>query len=255
MYLDWVAGILELLGKWVTGNKNRWGHAINFACCVMWVVYVFTSDSTYGLLFVVVPAMAINVRNFIKWTREANRKRNSDMCQKETDMDKKVGVPNELAQRMAAEPMLDGLFERAMDIAREVGVEEIGLLDDQIMISGDQEQVDEFCSRMKELFEVAMGHNCTKCDFLRSKQKFDDVRYFCRHRGSILDPRKKWCEHWELAGEDYSPESTYADYVEGDANKLTLPSDEHKCECGNAACIVGEDGCDNEDCPGRKETP
>lgn len=69
-YLDLIAGVIELAGKWITGDKNRWGHALNFLCCIIWIVYVFNSKSTYGLLLIVVPALFINIRNFVKWTKE-----------------------------------------------------------------------------------------------------------------------------------------------------------------------------------------
>jgi hypothetical protein len=71
-YLDLAAGAIELAGKWVTGNKNRWGHALNLLCCILWIAYVITSGTTYGILLIVVPAMFINVRNFIKWTKDDN---------------------------------------------------------------------------------------------------------------------------------------------------------------------------------------
>jgi len=73
-YLDIVAGAIELTGTWVVGNKNKWGYVINFICCILWITYVLTSKSTYGILFVVVPAMFINVRNFIKWHKEDKKK-------------------------------------------------------------------------------------------------------------------------------------------------------------------------------------
>jgi len=65
--LDYVAGVLELVGLWKVGDKNRIGFIFNIICGLCWILYVFTSKSTYGLLIVVVPAMLINVRNFIKW--------------------------------------------------------------------------------------------------------------------------------------------------------------------------------------------
>jgi len=69
-YLDLIAGLIELAGKWVTGNKSKWGHALNFLCCVIWIAYVLKNKQTYGILFIVVPALFINVRNFIKWDKE-----------------------------------------------------------------------------------------------------------------------------------------------------------------------------------------
>ncbi len=35
-----------------------------------WIAYIVVSGITYGLLLVVIPSIGINVRNFIKWTRE-----------------------------------------------------------------------------------------------------------------------------------------------------------------------------------------
>ena len=68
--MDWIAGALELLGNYIIGNKSRWGFVINALCCACWVSYVLYVKSAYGLLLVVVPSFIINVRNFVKWTRE-----------------------------------------------------------------------------------------------------------------------------------------------------------------------------------------
>jgi len=65
--LDLIAGSLELIGLWKIGNKNRKGFLFNIICNICWIIYVFTSKSTYGLLIVVMPALIINIRNFIKW--------------------------------------------------------------------------------------------------------------------------------------------------------------------------------------------
>lgn len=70
--MDWVAGVLELTGLYIVGNKNRWGFIINICCGLCWISYVLYSRSTYGLLIVVVPALCINTRNFIRWTREGS---------------------------------------------------------------------------------------------------------------------------------------------------------------------------------------
>lgn len=54
---------------------------------------------------------------------------------------------------------------------------------------------------------------CTNCDFLRSKMKFNDERFFCRNRGCIENPKKKVCDHWEKRTENYSSSSTIKDYL------------------------------------------
>ena len=53
---------------------------------------------------------------------------------------------------------------------------------------------------------------CTNCNFLRSKMKFDSKRYFCRHRGCILDPEVQTCDDWEAEVEAHTEESTIEDY-------------------------------------------
>ncbi len=67
MYLDWLASLLELLGIWVVGNKDRRGFLVFICCGLCWITYVLVSGSTYGLLLVVVPALFLNLGNFIKW--------------------------------------------------------------------------------------------------------------------------------------------------------------------------------------------
>lgn len=67
--MDWIAGICELFGSWLVGNKNRWGFACTFTGCCAWI-YVAFASRVYGLLVVVIPALVINIRNFVKWTKE-----------------------------------------------------------------------------------------------------------------------------------------------------------------------------------------
>ena len=65
--MDIIAGILELTGSWLIGNKKRIGFIINIIACSMWVYVAFISH-VYGLLIVVIPAIFINIRNFKKWS-------------------------------------------------------------------------------------------------------------------------------------------------------------------------------------------
>ena len=62
-----MAGIFELGGAWFVGNKSRWGFVFNFVgCCLcIWVAF---HTKVYGLLVIVVPALGVNVRNFVKWS-------------------------------------------------------------------------------------------------------------------------------------------------------------------------------------------
>lgn len=76
--MDWIAGLLELLGLWKIGNKNKIGFYFNILCGLCWISYVIISKSTYGLLLVVIPAIVINIRNIIKWRRSEEEKTNNE---------------------------------------------------------------------------------------------------------------------------------------------------------------------------------
>lgn len=67
--MDFLAGIFELLGGWIVGNKNKLGFVLNALGCLVWI-YVAFSRQVYGLLVVVVPALFVNARNYIRWSRE-----------------------------------------------------------------------------------------------------------------------------------------------------------------------------------------
>ena len=69
MILDWVAGIFELSGGWLIGSKNKIGFILNLLGCLLWI-YVAFSSKVYGLLIVVIPAIFVNIRNFIKWGKD-----------------------------------------------------------------------------------------------------------------------------------------------------------------------------------------
>jgi hypothetical protein len=68
--LDWIAGTLELIGLWKIGNKSKYGFIFNIICGLCWILYVIFSKTAYGLLIIVIPALFINTRNFIKWSKE-----------------------------------------------------------------------------------------------------------------------------------------------------------------------------------------
>jgi len=70
MYLDWIAGILELYVIYTVGNKNRWGWLLGVLCCFIWILYIVVTKSTYGMLPTLIPVIVINIRNFIKWSEE-----------------------------------------------------------------------------------------------------------------------------------------------------------------------------------------
>lgn len=71
--MDWVAGILELLDSWLVENKRKIGFISNFLGCSIWI-YVALTTHVYGLLVVVIPALFINSRNYLKWRKEEMNK-------------------------------------------------------------------------------------------------------------------------------------------------------------------------------------
>jgi nicotinamide riboside transporter PnuC len=71
--ISWVASALELWGVWAIGSKNKWGFILNMLGSLLWVaVAVFGLPAT-GLLLVVVPAVFINIRNFLKWKKQEKK--------------------------------------------------------------------------------------------------------------------------------------------------------------------------------------
>lgn len=70
--MDYIASILELLGIWIIGNKSKWGFIIFMIAGLCWMIYVGINKHTYGILLVVLPALVINTRNFIKWSKNEN---------------------------------------------------------------------------------------------------------------------------------------------------------------------------------------
>ena len=68
--MDFIAGALEIIGLWKVGDKKKYGFLFNILCGLIWISYVIINKTTYGLLIVVVPAIFINIRNYIKWYKE-----------------------------------------------------------------------------------------------------------------------------------------------------------------------------------------
>ena len=66
--MDYVAGILELIGIYLVGNKSRLGFILNALGCATWVGIAINRE-IYGLLIVVVPAFFLNIRNYFKWMK------------------------------------------------------------------------------------------------------------------------------------------------------------------------------------------
>lgn len=64
--MDVIAGILELLGCWLVGNKKRICFILFILCGLCWI-YVAFDKQVYGLLLISIPNLVINIRNWFKW--------------------------------------------------------------------------------------------------------------------------------------------------------------------------------------------
>lgn len=65
--MGWVAAVLELAGKWLVGNECRWGFVASSLGALVWITVALRVPEARGLLLVCLPAIIINVRNFVKW--------------------------------------------------------------------------------------------------------------------------------------------------------------------------------------------
>lgn len=65
--MDWIAAAFELLGLYLVGKKNRVGFLAGLACNVLWVAYVLSEGTTYGLVVVTVPLAFLNIANYRRW--------------------------------------------------------------------------------------------------------------------------------------------------------------------------------------------
>ena len=68
--MDWIAATLELFGAYIVGNKNKFAFILFFISGLCWISYVIATNTTHGILIVVLPAMCMNIRNYIKWSKD-----------------------------------------------------------------------------------------------------------------------------------------------------------------------------------------
>ena len=72
--MEWIAGIIELTALWIIGSKNKYAFLLFIIGNIMWS-YIAIKIKLYGLLLVTVPAMGLNIRNYIKWQGNENQKK------------------------------------------------------------------------------------------------------------------------------------------------------------------------------------
>lgn len=73
--IDYIAGLIELIGLITVGKKNKFGFLINMLSNAMWICLACKIPAVHGLLLVVVPAFFINFYNFNKWRKVEKNER------------------------------------------------------------------------------------------------------------------------------------------------------------------------------------
>ena len=69
--MDWIAGTIELMAKWVVGHKNRWGWILHIIGGFLWT-YIALNTKMYGILIITIPAFFLNIWNFYKWSKKTS---------------------------------------------------------------------------------------------------------------------------------------------------------------------------------------
>lgn len=62
-----LAAAFELLAIWLVGSKKALGFLAGIIGNILWIIYVFTTNSTYGLLLVCTVAFIFNIRGYRFW--------------------------------------------------------------------------------------------------------------------------------------------------------------------------------------------
>lgn len=69
--MDIFAGIIAIIAKILTGNKNKWGHIGHIIAESIWI-FIAIKLNLYGLIIIAIPTILISIRNFLKWNNEKN---------------------------------------------------------------------------------------------------------------------------------------------------------------------------------------
>jgi len=67
--MDYAAGFLEILGVVMIGNLRRHGFLVCLGCNALWIA-VAIHTGVNGLIPVSVVMAGVNVRNYLRWTRQ-----------------------------------------------------------------------------------------------------------------------------------------------------------------------------------------
>jgi hypothetical protein len=67
--MDFLAATFALIGVYLIGSKSRWGWLCCLCSGITWMIVAYQTK-VWGLYLEVIPLIFLNVRGFIKWSKE-----------------------------------------------------------------------------------------------------------------------------------------------------------------------------------------
>lgn len=71
--MDYLAGIVTIIGMWFVMKKNRWGFMIMFMNEGLWIYVLYQNPNTRGLLIPTLFITFIYIKSFIDWGKDGTR--------------------------------------------------------------------------------------------------------------------------------------------------------------------------------------
>lgn len=72
-YLDWITGLVTLVGVWLTGKKKWEGQAVQFVSQGLWLLLIFQRH-LWGLIPLEACLIYLYGKNAVSWYKEDGRK-------------------------------------------------------------------------------------------------------------------------------------------------------------------------------------
>ena len=70
--VDWAASAFVIVGYWLIGNRNKWGHVLMLCSQPLFLAVIFITKA-WGLLPMNIFMWIITIRNTIKWHLEETK--------------------------------------------------------------------------------------------------------------------------------------------------------------------------------------
>lgn len=69
--IDWIMAGLGLTGRYMIGNKNRWGWMVGLLNQCFWIYFIF-DKGYWGFMVITVVQVYLGIKFFILWGRDEN---------------------------------------------------------------------------------------------------------------------------------------------------------------------------------------